>query len=334
MYPEQFPLSFGTEDVMDKKVSVIVPSYNVEKYLEFSIGSLTAQTYSNLQIIIIDDGSKDDTGRLADRLAREDDRIEVYHQPNGGLSAARNSGLARVKGDYIAFVDPDDNVALDFVEKLVSHLERAEADIAVCPFVRVKTHEEVGVTDEADVEEEIMTGIEALGRIFSEYNVETIVAWNKLYRSELWDGLTFPVGRIHEDEMMVPQLLYRAKRVVRINCPLYYYFSNDNGIMSRARGEKGLDILVAIEERRKFFLSHGLKELYDKDTYKYLCKILVNYHNLGKLGNMKSKRAELRHKYRETLHDCNKSDWSLKRRAGMSLFAVIPEAYTPLRRMF
>ena len=177
-------------------ISVIVPIYKVEKYLHKCIDSILAQTYTNLEIILVDDGSPDNCGKICDEYAAKDSRIKVIHQPNGGLSAARNAGLDIATGDYIGFVDSDDYIAPDMYEKLYNALVKNDADMAICDYQRFGNELPY---DEMSLTTEVITGLQAMEKQNTVINCSFVVAWSKLYKSFIFSNVRFPVGKINED---------------------------------------------------------------------------------------------------------------------------------------
>ncbi|SDI87457.1 Glycosyltransferase involved in cell wall bisynthesis [Pseudobutyrivibrio sp. 49] len=176
------------------KISIIVPVYNVEKYLERCVKSLINQTYSNLEIILVDDGSTDNSGKLCDELSQLDSRIKVVHQQNRRLSGARNTGLDMAAGDYIFFVDSDDYLATDAIEKMYAHATSCKADVVACGITQVfDTNPEVPFTNSKAGS---WSGREAVMEMMSNNNICT-TAWNKLYKAKLWENIRFPEGRLH-----------------------------------------------------------------------------------------------------------------------------------------
>ena len=181
---------------MEKLVSIIVPVYNVEKYLSKCIDSILAQTYKNLEIILVDDGSKDNSGTICDEYSKKDKRIKIIHKPNGGISDVRNHGLKIATGDYIGFVDSDDYIAEDMFETLVSLLEKNDADISIVSFYEYYNGKLIGVRENENVE--IMNKVEAIKELLIDRKIQSYT-WNKLFKKELFDGLQFPVGKNFED---------------------------------------------------------------------------------------------------------------------------------------
>lgn len=213
---------------MNELISVIVPIYKVEPYLRKCVESICNQTYRNLEIILVDDGSPDNCGAICDEYAQKDSRIRVIHKPNGGLSDARNVGMESMTGDYVAFVDSDDWIEPNMYESLLKLLHQYDADMAFG-----------GVADDLD-RDGVVTTIKTsdYGEApFSEDKVSAMrryflgswAAWDKLYKTKLFDGIRYPVGEINEDEAIVLHLLDRCKRVCYTSEVFYHYMKRENG---------------------------------------------------------------------------------------------------------
>lgn len=237
-------------------ISVIVPVYNVEPYLAECLDSVIAQSYKHIEIILVDDGSTDQSGQLCDQYAGRDPRITVIHKKNGGLSEARNVGIDRARGEYLAFVDSDDAVAPDFLEVLYTRLTGNGADLAMC-------HYEMFTTSYGDT---LKTGTATIFdraeifRVFYQFDVIFVITWNKLYKKELFNGLRFPVGKKHEDEFMVHHILNRCSRAVLTDLPLYKYRQRPGSITSRYTLQRYLDTKDAMADRIRFAKRHNLKK--------------------------------------------------------------------------
>ena len=251
-------------------VSVIVPIYKVEAYLEKCIKSIQNQTYTDLEIILVDDGSPDGCGAICDRYAEEDARIKVIHKENGGLSDARNKGLDIAVGEYILFVDSDDYIHPQMVEILLHHLKKTEADIAVCSFSQVEVKEEVvfpqyhtaGLIEyeEADAQIEIFDGVAVMNNLQYK-NLLTVVAWNKLYKAELFEKLRYPKNRLQEDEFFVHHILHLCKKTVYITKELYYYVQRSGSIMGEIKYPVIKDGWIAYKERLVFMRENEYTEM-------------------------------------------------------------------------
>lgn len=213
---------------MDDLISVIVPIYKVEPYLRKCLDSICTQTYENLEIILVDDGSPDGCGAICDEYAAKDGRIKVIHKPNGGLSDARNAGLEIMTGDYVAFVDSDDWTEAAMYQKLLEYLHLFDADIAFG-----------GVVDDLEQNGTVTAGktsnygenpfSENKTAAMKRYFHGSWAAWDKLYKAELFDEIRYPVGEINEDEAIVLQLLDRCKTVCYTNEIFYHYIRRLNG---------------------------------------------------------------------------------------------------------
>ena len=201
-------------------ISVIVPVYNVEKYLEKCVQSVLAQTFKEIEILLIDDGSKDASGRLCDQYALKDGRIRVIHKENGGLSDARNRGIMEARGDYLSFIDGDDYIEPDMLGSLYDNLIRENADVAMCGIFS-EYADRIQRTYPND-EYIVLDGIQAAGLVL-EGNKVSVNAVNKLYKREIFESLRFPVGKLSEDAFIMVKLLAGVGRAVLDTRPKYYY---------------------------------------------------------------------------------------------------------------
>lgn len=252
-------------------ISIVIPVYKVEPYLDRCVRSVVDQTYQNLEIILVDDGSPDRCPELCDAWAEKDARVHVYHKPNGGLSDARNHGAARATGEYIAFVDSDDYVAQNYIEYLYTLMTQTGAEISCCSFRDVKG-DDAGFRNQPDASVEEMTGQEACWAMYR--RVQLIVAWGKLYRRQAVLQHPYPVGRLHEDEAVTYQLLYESTAVAVGNQQLYAYYENGSGIMHNRGRKNEEDILLSFRERMTFFEQKNEDALYAYATHDYLCRLM------------------------------------------------------------
>lgn len=234
------------------EISVIVPVYGVEKYLPECIDSILAQTFTNFELILVDDGSPDHCPALCDAAAEKDSRVRVIHKTNGGVGTARNAGLDTVKGNWIAFVDSDDRVLPQFLEKLYSAAREKNTDIAMCgtygtspagDYFKNKNGDGYD-TDEA-VYDEVLQQQEVLNRcIFSAYQV----MWNKIYRKHIFDRWRFPAGMAFEDTWLLPHIYTESDSIACIAEPLYCYRILPGSAMNRKITMKTLDRVEACYE--------------------------------------------------------------------------------------
>lgn len=233
-------------------ISVIVPVYKVEPYLNRCVASIVQQTFRDLEIILVDDGSPDQCGNLCEEWAQRDNRIQVIHQKNAGLSAARNAGLDRATGEYLAFLDSDDYIEPDMLEHLLNAITDARAELSVCNFVyefeskemRESVWEKLPKNYQFQ-ERQILSGPEYLHLMRNDLYTVCEVAWNKLYRRECFENVRYPIGRYHEDEFVICPLVYPMKRIVCIPVVGYHYLQRSMSIMgSGGKHEDMLDMLI------------------------------------------------------------------------------------------
>lgn len=215
---------------MRKKISVIVPVYNIEGYIERCLKSIQKQTYPRFEVIIIDDGSTDNSLLLCQKFAKKYRNFRVISQKNQGLSTARNTGIKQATGDFLAFVDGDDEILPNFLADLMTAAETTGAEIAICGFFEVYPKNTRIVKTKSRQSMTVKTGREAVkDLLIFQKNIE-IVTWNKLYKKELFHKVRFPVGKICEDNLTTYKLLARAKKVVYLDLALYRYFRRNNSI--------------------------------------------------------------------------------------------------------
>ena len=281
---EQYRPSLTDNGDQTDLVSVIVAAYNIADYIERGLNSIRNQTYHNLEIIVVDDGSTDDTGALCDRIASKDPRMQVIHKENGGPAEARNVGVARAKGSYIGFVDGDDWIDPDMYEKMLGALKEQHADIAICRYRRVyKTH-----TEDQSVDRVVLfEGQEALQYYVQEtkeYDIQN-AAWNKLYRREILTDITFPVGKWYEDIMFATMVLSHAKRCVYLDTAYYNYIIDREGsIMNTQINPRTFtDQIPAYYEKTEFLKKLGRQDLADIHDYFFYKRLLLFYSRLEKL---------------------------------------------------
>ena len=236
-------------------VSIIVPVYNVADYVAECLESLRAQTYGNIEVIVVDDGSTDGSGQICDRFAARDSRFRVIHQRNQGLSSARNAGLDAARGEYVSFVDSDDAVSPVFIETLLA----LHVDVAQCAFAT--DPDELSHQIEAHESSRVMVGREACRAQLLDSTGSATVVWNKLYCASLFDGIRFPVGRQHEDEFVTHRVLWKAASVSSTAQAIYFYRQRSDSIMGSGVSAKTQDAFVALEERASFYRLQGDEEL-------------------------------------------------------------------------
>ncbi len=261
-------------------ISVIVPVYKVEKFLDRCVESIISQTYKNIEIILVDDGSPDNCGKMCDLWAEKDSRIKVIHKDNGGLSDARNFGTEASGGEYIAFIDSDDYILPEYLQHLYDNLVAHNVDISCCGLKEVFGMERLTYFPETNTENdvEIITGKDACFKMYQRgYEVYLVVAWAKLFRRSLIKSIPFPVGRLHEDEATLYKILYESKAIVLSKQKLYCYYQNINSIMHSNVKKRLKNILTTFDERIAFFKSRNELELQNQASDK-LVRIQIKEH--------------------------------------------------------
>lgn len=237
--------------MMKKLVSIIVPVYNVEQYLDKCVNSLVEQTYTNLEIILVDDGSKDRSGEICDLWAKKDNRIKVVHKKNGGASEARNKGLDMASGDIISFIDSDDYISIYFYERLINVMEDTNSDIVECGFKMFKKEEMINDSYINNLNFKSFNTQEAMQELILNQNLSTIVC-NKIYKRHIIDKVRFKEGKGHEDDFYMYLVLDNAKKITKVNSELYYYLQREDSTMGKMYNLNRLDAIEAKYERFKY----------------------------------------------------------------------------------
>ena len=255
-------------------ISVIIPVYKVEKYLEKCIESIIKQTYTNLQIILVDDGSPDNCGKICDEYAKKDLRIEVIHKANGGLSDARNVGISKAKGRYIGFVDSDDYIKEDMYEILLNLIKKYDADVSICNLYDVIDGNECIRNKENGIRE--YSRLDILKEVLLDKNIQSY-AWNKLYEKELFDEIKYPIGKKYEDIGTTFYLFEKCNKIVVTSEPEYYYLKRADSLVNNVTESTILDYTEIIIQRY-LYIKQNIKELRKYNNY-YLAKTLITAHN-------------------------------------------------------
>lgn len=276
-------------------ISVIVAVYNIEQYLEKCVRSICAQTYQNLEIILVDDGSTDGSGRMCDAFAKEDKRIRVVHKANGGLSDARNAGTECATGYYIAYVDGDDWIDAQMYERMLAALLQYGADVAICRYRCIYPDR---IEDGSKNRLVVFEGRETLSAYIEEdesYQIQN-AAWNKLYKRELIEGkkIRFPVGRWYEDIVYTAKLFSRSKRCVYLDEAYYnYVLEREGSIMSMGINARTLTDQIPAYIERGELLRHlnedELADIHDYYMYKRMLLIYTQFHRSNASGKERKK---------------------------------------------
>lgn len=256
-------------------ISVIVPVYKVEAYLERCVDSLRNQTYRNLEIILVDDGSPDSCGEMCDELAAQDSRIRVVHKENGGLSSARNAGLDCMTGEYVGFVDSDDWVKPEMYECLYRLMQENDAQIACCGIARcdgtcVKSYFNDNLEDEFTLDT-----LGALCELTYNYRITNSVC-DKLYQVDIFCGLRMKTGMLYEDAQIQPYCISRARRICYTAKPMYRYFLSPNSILRGDFSLRHYDNILTSQERQALYAARYPQALpYAKAAHVVLCMTMV-----------------------------------------------------------
>ena len=203
------------------KISVIVPVYNTEQYLNECIDSILKQSFRDFELILVDDGSTDQSGMICDAYGKNDPRVVVIHQKNAGAASARNRGLDAARGDYIAFIDSDDAINSSYLQKLYHAIMTNQADISICQWN--KSYNNLYEDEKANGVDKVMSGREISIARFDQTGEVSVAPWSKLISRILLKNLRFPEGKYCEDQAVIPYVLYSASRVALIRDKLYYY---------------------------------------------------------------------------------------------------------------
>lgn len=254
-------------------VSIIIPIYKVEAYLKRCLDSVLNQAYTNLEIILVDDGSPDNCPQICDEYALRDQRIVVIHKKNGGLSDARNAGLDICNGEFISFVDSDDWLNENYINVLLELADKKNADITIGEHERVYNDKPIYIENKKE-KTLTLSAQEALNILFKRNHLSFILSWGKLYRKALFDEIRFPQGKFHEDEFTTYHIFANADKIAYTSQVLYYYFQRGDSTMSTPHP---YDLLEAEEAQFIFILQNNM-EAVKGDQAKLICwQILYIY---------------------------------------------------------
>lgn len=278
---------------MDIEISIIVAVFNSEKYLPRCIESILAQTFTNYELILVNDGSTDNSGEVCDNYAGLDNRVKVIHKENGGTASSRNAGVDIAKGKYIGFVDNDDYINQFMFETLYSHAIKHSADIVVCDFLDVDGSTSINTkTSYSNYNVVNLNNIEALNYIYTTEGVKFIVVWNKLYKRNLFKNIKYEVGKLHEDETVAHKLLYECEKITYLKTELYYYVNRKGSITNLPYNIRRFDGVYTLNDRVDFFRNKNELDLHQKALKHYLQVFFYNYNTAKE--NLKDIDKELK----------------------------------------
>ena len=229
-------------------ISIVIPVYNVSKYLKKCVDSVVNQTYKNIEIILVDDGSIDDSGKKCEDLSKKDKRIRVFHKENGGLSDARNYGIDKAKGKYVCFVDSDDFVTQDMCEILYNDIMEFNADVAFCTFI--DCYGDIPIIDNKNIERYKITKKEAIKYVMIGDKVP-LSAVAKLYKKSIFEKVKFEKGKTYEDAIIMVELLDHCNYVSYNSSSVYYYVHRKNSITTTKFNSKDYDVIYAYEKNKR-----------------------------------------------------------------------------------
>lgn len=231
------------KDIHSELISVIVPVYNVEQYLKKCIDSIIAQTYENIEIILIDDGSTDNSGTICDDYKIKNPKIRVFHKINGGLSSARNLGIEKSKGKYLTFVDSDDTIEKDYIEYLYNLIKKYNTEMSICSYNVIKNKK---IDFGKNLEEELLSTEKCLYRLLCEKGF-TISACAKMYNKTLFDNIRFPLNKLCEDNGTTYKLIMKCPTIAYGNIAKYNYLIRKDSITTSSFNIKKMDLIELVD---------------------------------------------------------------------------------------
>ena len=312
--------------MIKERISVIVPIYNVEQYLEKCIKSICSQTHRHLEIILVDDGSMDHSGGICDQWAQKDSRIRVIHKMNGGLSDARNAGIEAASGAYYMFVDSDDFIAPDTIEKLYDAATEHDCEIAVCNIVR---------TFDDGTTEPFYHPVDQLTVWAGQQRFETLKqpsACNKLFRAELFKDVRFPKGKFYEDTFVYHVLAYKATQIVMTGHDGYYYLSRRDSILGQPKyTDRYFDFIEAVYTRMLYLLEHAVPYYGEEACLSLYAAVANGEKYIQKTEQNATKFRQMRSWYQTAYQQLMKSPQTgIKQKFRLILLRYFPRIHSRL----
>lgn len=307
-----------------EKISIIVPVYNVEKYLKDCLSSILNQTFSNFELILVDDGSQDDSGKICDEFALKDNRIKVIHKENGGQSSARNIGLDIAKGEYIIFVDSDDVIATNMFEILFNIICETNTDIVTCKYIRFFLTTEISINENVNSNRVDILNTDTIMKELVNNEKVNFSPCAKIYKKELFNSLRFQEGIIFEDMQLLYQLWATIEKAAITDSILYFYRNNPTSTLNSKYNSKHL---IEYEIRKDIY------EFYQKDYPKYSYNFYVNWMFSSVLMYVRITHNEYKNKSnykyllnfdKKILKKCNKKDLMASVKLSLRLYRICP----------
>lgn len=316
--------------ISEPLISIIVPVYNVELYLSRCIDSIINQTYKNLEIILVDDGSTDNCGIICDDYEKKDSRIKVIHKKNGGQAEARNRGLDLSVGEYIVFIDSDDYIDEHMIEVLYCKLKEDNSDMAICNYMisnEDENHNICHTEPRIYLKNEIVEYDDIWKRFLGKEHIAFVIACNKIYKKKLFYNVKYAEGKVYEDEYIIHRLLGQCKRISFVEKPLYFYLIRNGSTTNREYSIKKMDMVEAMIDRTEYSISHDLCNIMKKSflsavgylSYGFFVLDLKNEDDKARLTKLHSHIKKIYPKVKETL--------SFLERIRVLMFCVSPGLY-------
>ena len=283
-----------------ERVCIIVPVYNVEKYLHRCIDSIMGQTFQTFELVLVDDGSTDNGGLICDEYAEKNENIIVIHQSNGGLSAARNSGLDWYYNnshcEWITFIDSDDWIHPRYLEIMHGAVKKDNSHMAICNYLLMEQYEVPNI-----IESETNSECKLSEDAYIDRNIATMPAWCKLYHRSLWENMRFPTGKLHEDAFTTHIAIFNSKHVSCVYERLYYYFYNSQSIMHKEWSPKRLEEFSARDQRLLYIKENDYQKAYQVELNSYLWMCVEQLNSIPVTAYNKHYRCFVKKKLRQTL---------------------------------
>jgi glycosyltransferase involved in cell wall biosynthesis len=324
--------------MMNPKISIIVPIYNVEKYLNKCIDSILAQTFIDFELILVNDGSPDNCGEICNEYAKKDSRIKVIHKENGGVSSARNTGIEIAKGQYFGFIDSDDTIHEKMYEILYQNAVQYSSDIVLCDFLEVNEDENPEEKNKTEFSLLHYSNIQALYHLYTTEAGKSdmwVYPWNKLYKGWLFNDLRFKEGRIYEDEFMAHEILYSSTKVTCVNEKLYNYLQRPDSYIGSKFSKRKFDRVYALKERADFFRTIKQNYLHNL-AQRHFIDVFIFYYFKAKfeISNAKKELKELKKIfYRSLVYLLRNPLIGWKQKLTLIVFFINPVIYEKLTKV-
>ncbi|MBR3002612.1 MAG: glycosyltransferase [Clostridia bacterium] len=303
-------------------VSIIIPVYNTEKYVERCIQSVEKQDYNNLEIIVVDDGSTDNSLTICKKIAQNDSRIKLIHKENQGAGFARNTGLDNASGKYVMFIDSDDYILQGCIKRIVEIAEKGNFDVVKFGTIKGKENIYTDIIKQKEI------------KIYNNYTAfETrdvnILICAKLFKLDIFKNIRYPKKSTHDDEFITYKIIYLSNSIAVVDENYYYYYMSDNSIMRKKRIQMPLEYMEAYEERKKYFIENNEQRLYEISAREFAIRLLVSYLKYDKFDKCALSRKELLNKYRKEYKIGKDTIVSIKEKISLGGCYVFPNIIGP-----